>query len=89
MSLIKEKYFKGLKLLHVKNRKFSLEFKCVAPQVVPVPLDRCTTEDIKEAFTVQAQEQQMELMEIPQHTDLKQVPTPCSFFFFQKYVNRM
>lgn len=42
-------------------------------QVVPIPLDRCTTEDIKEAFTVQAQEQNMELMEIPQHTDLKQV----------------
>lgn len=44
-------------------------------QVVPVPLDLCTTEDIKEAFMVQAQEQQMELMEIPQHTDLKQVET--------------
>lgn len=39
-----------------------------------MPLDRCATEDIKEAFTVQAQEQQMELMEIPEHTDLKQVP---------------
>ena len=45
----------------------------VVVQVVPVPLDRCTTDDIKEAFTVQAQEQQMELMEIPQHTELKQV----------------
>lgn len=42
-------------------------------QVVPVPLDRCATDDIKEAFMVQAQEQQMELMEIPEHTDLKQV----------------
>lgn len=51
-------------------------------QVVPVPLDLCTTEDIKEAFVVQAQEQQMELMEIPQHTDLKQVEETtleCSF----------
>lgn len=38
-------------------------------------LDLCTTEDIKEAFMVQAQEQQMELMEIPEHTDLKQVET--------------
>ena len=45
----------------------------VALQVVPVPLDKCATEDIKEAFLVQAQEQQMELMEIPEHTDLKQV----------------
>lgn len=43
-------------------------------QVVPVPLNRCATEDIKEAFMVQAQEQQMEMMEIPEHTDLKQVP---------------
>lgn len=42
-------------------------------QVVPVPMETCTTEDIKEAFVVQAQEQQMELMEIPEHTDLKQV----------------
>lgn len=38
-----------------------------------MPLDRCATEDIKEAFMVQAQEQHMELMEIPEHTDLKQV----------------
>lgn len=44
----------------------------VDAQVVPVPLDRCATEDIKEAFMVQAQEQQIELMEIPEHTDLKQ-----------------
>lgn len=43
-----------------------------------MPLDLCTSEDIKEAFVVQAQEQQMELMEIPQHTDLKQVEK-CSF----------
>ena len=48
----------------------------VALQVVPVPLDKCATEDIKEAFLVQAQEQQMELMEIPEHTDLKQVRPP-------------
>lgn len=56
-------------LINVKNTP-------VVTQVVPVPLDRCTTEDIKEAFMVQAQEQQMELMEIPEHTDLKQVRTP-------------
>ncbi|KAJ8381965.1 hypothetical protein SKAU_G00027430 [Synaphobranchus kaupii] len=47
-------------------------------QVVPVPADKCTTEDIKEAFVVQAQEQQMELMEIPEHSDLKQVPILCT-----------
>ncbi|XP_047431352.1 CWF19-like protein 1 [Mugil cephalus] len=51
-------------------------------QVVPVPLDRCTTDDIKEAFTVQAQEQQMELMEIPQHTDLKQIAPPGTPYFY-------
>uniref|UniRef100_A0A1A7WIS1 CWF19-like protein 1 n=1 Tax=Iconisemion striatum TaxID=60296 RepID=A0A1A7WIS1_9TELE len=51
-------------------------------QVVPVPLDRCTTEDIKEAFTVQAQEQQIELMEIPEHTDLKQIAPPGTPYFY-------
>ncbi|XP_061770354.1 CWF19-like protein 1 [Nerophis ophidion] len=51
-------------------------------QVVPVPLDRCATEDIKEAFMVQAQEQQMELMEIPQHSDLKQIAPPGTPYFY-------
>ncbi|XP_034529407.1 CWF19-like protein 1 [Notolabrus celidotus] len=51
-------------------------------QVVPVPLDRCATGDIKEAFMVQAQEQQMELMEIPEHTDLKQIAPPGTPYFY-------
>ncbi|XP_017296788.1 CWF19-like protein 1 [Kryptolebias marmoratus] len=51
-------------------------------QIVPVPLDRCATEDIKEAFMVQAQEQHMELMEIPQHTDLKQIAPPGTPYFY-------
>uniref|UniRef100_M4A4B2 CWF19-like protein 1 n=1 Tax=Xiphophorus maculatus TaxID=8083 RepID=M4A4B2_XIPMA len=51
-------------------------------QVVPVPLNRCTTDDIKEAFMVQAQEQNMELMEIPQHTDLKQIAPPGTPYFY-------
>uniref|UniRef100_A0A3Q0S2P4 CWF19-like protein 1 n=1 Tax=Amphilophus citrinellus TaxID=61819 RepID=A0A3Q0S2P4_AMPCI len=51
-------------------------------QVVPVPLNRCTTEDIKEAFMVQAQEQQMEMMEIPEHTDLKQIAPPGTPYFY-------
>ncbi|KAG7274200.1 hypothetical protein CRUP_008576 [Coryphaenoides rupestris] len=51
-------------------------------QVVPVPLDRCATADIKEAFMVQAQEQQMELMEIPEHTDLKQIAPPGTPYFY-------
>lgn len=40
-------------------------------------MEKCSTEDIKEAFMTQAEEQQMELMEIPAHTDLKQVHTIC------------
>ncbi|XP_049616384.1 CWF19-like protein 1 [Syngnathus scovelli] len=51
-------------------------------QVVPVPLERCTTDDIKEAFVLQAQEQQMELMEIPQHSDLKQIAPPGTPYFY-------
>uniref|UniRef100_A0A4W4GL74 CWF19-like protein 1 n=1 Tax=Electrophorus electricus TaxID=8005 RepID=A0A4W4GL74_ELEEL len=51
-------------------------------QVVPVPMDQCSTEDIKEAFMVQAQEQQMELMEIPEHTDLKQIAPPGTPYFY-------
>lgn len=42
-------------------------------QVIPVPLDLCTSEDIKEAFIAQAQEQQIELLEIPEHSDIAQV----------------
>ncbi|XP_068163064.1 CWF19-like protein 1 [Antennarius striatus] len=51
-------------------------------QVVPVPMDRCATADIKEAFMVQAQEQQMELMEVPEHTDLKQIAPPGTPYFY-------
>lgn len=51
-------------------------------QVVPVPLSCCTTEDIKEAFMVQGQEQKMELMEIPEHTDLKQIAPPGTPYFY-------
>ncbi|XP_019753225.1 CWF19-like protein 1 [Hippocampus comes] len=51
-------------------------------QVVPLPLDRCATDDIKEAFVVQAQDQQMELMEIPQHSDLKQIAPPGTPYFY-------
>lgn len=55
---------------------------------MPVPLNRCATEDIKEAFMVQAQEQQMEMMEIPEHTDLKQVPenTPGVQWFVYSWI---
>ncbi|XP_063073930.1 CWF19-like protein 1 [Engraulis encrasicolus] len=51
-------------------------------QVVPVPMDKCSTEDLKEAFMVQAQEQQIELMEIPEHTDLKQIAPPGTPYFY-------
>jgi hypothetical protein len=42
-------------------------------QVIPVPLSCCATDDIKDAFITQAQEQQIELLEIPEHSDIKQV----------------
>ncbi|KAL8168569.1 UNVERIFIED_CONTAM: hypothetical protein K2H54_002836 [Gekko kuhli] len=51
-------------------------------QVVPVPQDCCTTEDIKEAFVVQAEEQRMELLEIPEHSALKQIVQPGTPYFY-------
>lgn len=38
-----------------------------------MPLSSCVTDDIKDAFITQAQEQQIELLEIPEHSDIKQV----------------
>ncbi|KAM8946527.1 CWF19-like protein 1 isoform 2-T2 [Pelodytes ibericus] len=51
-------------------------------QVVPLPLQCCTTEDIKETFIVQAQEQNIELLEIPEHTDIKQIVQPGTPYFY-------
>ncbi|XP_063303894.1 CWF19-like protein 1 [Pelobates fuscus] len=51
-------------------------------QVVPLPLQSCTTEDIKETFIVQAQEQNIELLEIPEHTDIKQIVQPGTPYFY-------
>lgn len=51
-------------------------------QIVPVPLSCCATEDIKEAFMVQGLEQKMELMELPEHTDLKQIAPPGTPYFY-------
>ncbi|XP_064417448.1 CWF19-like protein 1 isoform X3 [Latimeria chalumnae] len=51
-------------------------------QVVPVPSQNCTTEDIKEAYVFQAQEQQIELLEIPEHSDLKQIVQPGTPYFY-------
>ncbi|XP_054826127.1 LOW QUALITY PROTEIN: CWF19-like protein 1 [Eublepharis macularius] len=53
-------------------------------RVVPVPQDCCTTEDIKEAFVVQAEEQQMELLEIPEHSSLKQIVQPGAPYFYME-----
>uniref|UniRef100_A0A669QNU1 CWF19-like protein 1 n=1 Tax=Phasianus colchicus TaxID=9054 RepID=A0A669QNU1_PHACC len=50
-------------------------------QVIPVPLDY-TSEDIKECFITQAQEQQMELLEIPEHSDITQVVQPGTPYFY-------
>ncbi|XP_054826516.1 CWF19-like protein 1 isoform X5 [Eublepharis macularius] len=54
----------------------------IGTHVVPVPQDCCTTEDIKEAFVVQAEEQQMELLEIPEHSSLKQIVQPGAPYFY-------
>uniref|UniRef100_A0A663DTU1 CWF19-like protein 1 n=1 Tax=Aquila chrysaetos chrysaetos TaxID=223781 RepID=A0A663DTU1_AQUCH len=51
-------------------------------QVIPVPLDHCTSEDIKESFIAQAQEQQIELLEIPEHSDITQVAQPGTPYFY-------
>ncbi|KAG8438866.1 hypothetical protein GDO86_005164 [Hymenochirus boettgeri] len=51
-------------------------------QVVPLPLSCCTTEDIKESFIVQAQEQGIELLEIPEHSDIKQIVQPGTPYFY-------
>lgn len=54
------------------------------PQVIPVPLSRCATDDIKDAFITQAQEQQIELLEIPEHSDIKQVKQEGKVMFREK-----
>ncbi|NWH77195.1 C19L1 protein, partial [Piaya cayana] len=51
-------------------------------QVIPVPLDRCTSQDIKESFIAQAQEQQIELLEIPEYSDITQVARPGTPYFY-------
>uniref|UniRef100_A0A8D0G4T9 CWF19-like protein 1 n=1 Tax=Sphenodon punctatus TaxID=8508 RepID=A0A8D0G4T9_SPHPU len=54
-------------------------------QVIPIPLNRCTTEDIKEAFIVQAQEKQIELLEIPEHSVIKQIVQPGTPYFYVEF----
>ncbi|KAM4839590.1 CWF19-like protein 1 isoform X2 [Urocitellus parryii] len=51
-------------------------------QVIPVPLSCCATDDIKDAFITQAQEQQLELLEIPEHSDIKQIAQPGAAYFY-------
>ncbi|XP_015392176.1 CWF19-like protein 1 isoform X3 [Panthera tigris] len=51
-------------------------------QVIPVPLSRCTTDDIKDAFVTQAEQQQIELLEIPEHSDIKQIAQPGAAYFY-------
>ncbi|KAM9117465.1 CWF19-like protein 1 isoform 1-T1 [Pangshura tecta] len=50
-------------------------------QVIPVPLS-CCAEDIKESFILQAQEQEIELVEIPEHSDIKQIAQPGTPYFY-------
>ena len=50
-----------------------------------MPLSSCATDDIKDAFITQAQEQQIELLEIPEHSDIKQVKQERKVIFQEKY----
>ncbi|KAM8786881.1 uncharacterized protein C2orf78-like [Rhynchonycteris naso] len=43
---------------------------------------RCTTDDIKDAFIAQTQEQQIELLEILEHSDIKQITQPGAAYFY-------
>ncbi|XP_023598995.1 CWF19-like protein 1 isoform X5 [Myotis lucifugus] len=54
----------------------------IGTHVIPVPLSRCATDDIKDAFITQAQEQQIELLEIPEHSDIKQIAQPGAAYFY-------
>ncbi|XP_078240784.1 CWF19-like protein 1 isoform X1 [Pogona vitticeps] len=56
-------------------------------QVVPVPEDCCVTEDIKEAFLSQAEEHRIELLEIPEHSALKQIVQPGMPYFYVELDN--
>uniref|UniRef100_A0A2K6CQ38 CWF19-like protein 1 n=1 Tax=Macaca nemestrina TaxID=9545 RepID=A0A2K6CQ38_MACNE len=51
-------------------------------QVISVPVSCCATDDIKDAFITQAQEQQIELLEIPEHSDIKQIAQPGAAYFY-------
>ncbi|XP_078530118.1 CWF19-like protein 1 isoform X1 [Lissotriton helveticus] len=81
-----KKFFKSMKkrcVLFERNyRSQHLQL-----QVVPVPLNCCATEDIKEAFILQAQEQQIELLEIPEHSDIKQIVQPGTPYFYVELDN--
>uniref|UniRef100_A0A8D2J9U2 CWF19-like protein 1 n=1 Tax=Varanus komodoensis TaxID=61221 RepID=A0A8D2J9U2_VARKO len=56
-------------------------------QVVPVPHDCGTTEDIKQAFVTQAEERRIELLEIPEHSVLKQIVQPGTPYFYVELDN--
>ncbi|KAK9409247.1 CWF19-like 1 [Crotalus adamanteus] len=56
-------------------------------QVVPVPQTCCSTEDIKEAFISQAEERHIELLEIPEHSALKQIIQPGTPYFYVELDN--
>ncbi|XP_078240786.1 CWF19-like protein 1 isoform X2 [Pogona vitticeps] len=59
----------------------------IGTHVVPVPEDCCVTEDIKEAFLSQAEEHRIELLEIPEHSALKQIVQPGMPYFYVELDN--
>ncbi|XP_013361667.1 PREDICTED: CWF19-like protein 1 isoform X4 [Chinchilla lanigera] len=83
-----EKYKATLRCFFKSRRKqcvlFERNYKShhLQLQVIPVPLSCCATDDIKDAFITQAQEQQIELLEIPEHSDIKQIAQPGAAYFY-------
>ncbi|XP_061405323.1 CWF19-like protein 1 [Lethenteron reissneri] len=56
-------------------------------QVVGVPEQRCSTDEIKEVFVQQGAENQMELLELPERSELKQIVEPGTPYFYAEFDN--
>ncbi|XP_075459167.1 CWF19-like protein 1 isoform X2 [Ascaphus truei] len=76
-----KKFFKGKGKRYVMFER-NYKSQHLQLQVVPVPVNSCTTEDLKELFIVQAQEQNIELLEIPEHSNITQIVQPGTPYFY-------
>ncbi|XP_038053166.1 CWF19-like protein 1 [Patiria miniata] len=61
---------------------FERNFRTQHLQLQVIPINRTVCDDIKEVFTSRAEEQKLELFEIPKHTDLKQVVSVGNPYFY-------